>query len=207
MSETAVDEPLELKEPLPVGSAGARSGGYWGVWTLIATEAMLFGYLLFSYFYTAMQVGRNWPPEGLPKLGVAGANTAILLSSSVFLWIAERLMKKGRRGACLAMLATAILLGAAFVGVQLHEWAGKPYGMTTNLYGSLYFTITGFHMAHVLAGLAVLSFVWLWTALGYFDRGRHAPLSIGGLYWHFVDAVWIFVFSALYLSPYVMRWR
>jgi heme/copper-type cytochrome/quinol oxidase subunit 3 len=79
--------------------------------------------------------------------------------------------------------------------------------MTAHLYGSLYFTITGFHMAHVVVGLIVLAVMTLWIALGYLDAKRIAPITIGGLYWHFVDVVWLFIFSTLYLSPFILRGR
>jgi cytochrome c oxidase subunit III len=187
---------------LPVGSAGKRSGGWWGMLALIATEAALFAYLIFSYLYLAALSPVHWPPEGQPKLGLATLNTGLLLLSSVFVWLCERLVRRGRQRAGVASLAVGIVLGIAFVGVQMHEWADHPYGLTTHLYGSLYFTITGFHMAHVVVGLIVLCFLLVWTSLGYFDARRYAALTIGGLYWHFVDVVWLFIFTTLYLSPY-----
>jgi cytochrome c oxidase subunit 3 len=122
----------------------------------------------------------------------------------VFVWVSERFVRRGKRGMGVLMLLTGILLGTIFVGIQLKEWHDHPYGLTTHLYGSLYFTITGFHLMHVLVGLIVLAFLTLWTALGYFDRARSAALTIGGLYWHFVDIVWLFIFATLYLSPYVL---
>jgi heme/copper-type cytochrome/quinol oxidase subunit 3 len=94
-----------------------------------------------------------------------------------------------------------------FLLIQVKEWKGHPYGMTAHLYGSLYFTITGFHMAHVVVGLIVLAVMTLWIALGYLDAKRIAPITIGGLYWHFVDVVWLFIFSTLYLSPFILRGR
>jgi cytochrome c oxidase subunit III len=202
MSEIA--ERLPERETLPVGSPGQRSGGWWGCLTLVATEAALFGYLIFSYLYLAAQTTQPWPPEGMPKLGLGLLNTGVLLSSSVFVWASERFVRRGRRGMGVTMIGIAIALGVVFVGVQLKEWKDHPYGLTSNLYGSLYFTITGFHMMHVLVGLIVLAFLLMWTALGYFDRERSAALTIGGLYWHFVDVVWLFIFATLYLSPYVL---
>ena len=193
---------VERHLALPVGSAGKRSGGWWGMLALIATEAALFAYLIFSYLYLAALSPVHWPPEGQPKLGLATLNTGLLLLSSVFVWLCERLVRKGRRRAGVASLAVGIVLGIAFVGVQMHEWGDHPYGLTTHLYGSLYFTITGFHMAHVVVGLIVLCFLLVWTVLGYFDARRYAALTIGGLYWHFVDVVWLFIFTTLYLSPY-----
>jgi cytochrome c oxidase subunit 3 len=198
-----MSEIMQEIRPLPVGSAGKRAGGWWGMWVLIVTEASLFGYLLFSYFYLASQTPQHWPPEGLPQMGIPVLNTAILLASSAFVWAGERCIRRNRLHCSLAAMTTAILLGAGFVMIQFGEWDKKSFDMTTNLYDSLYFMITGFHLLHVVVGLVILLLLLLWTGLGYFDHRRYSAMSIGGLYWHFVDAVWLFVFSALYLSPYV----
>jgi cytochrome c oxidase subunit 3 len=187
---------------LPVGSAGERSSGWLGCLMLIATEGALFGYLIFTYLYLAVQTTRHWPPEGLPKLPLGAINTLILLSSSGFVWLCERMVRRARVRAAVVSMTVAVLLGVVFVGIQLHEWHGHPYGPVDNLYGSLYFTITGFHLAHVLIGLIVLVLLGVWTALGYFDAKRYAALKIGGLYWHFVDVVWLFIFTTIYLTPY-----
>jgi len=88
--------------------------------------------------------------------------------------------------------------------VQGFEWKAKKFSLASGSYGSLYFTITGFHMAHVIAGLAMLSAVLIWSVLGYFNPRRHAPVSISSIYWHFVDAVWLAVFFTFYVSPYLI---
>ena len=75
--------------------------------------------------------------------------------------------------------------------------------MASNTYGSLYFTITGFHMAHVAAGLLMLAALFVWTLLGTFDRWRSTPVSVGVIYWHFVDAIWLAVFLTFYVTPYL----
>ncbi|NKJ51146.1 heme-copper oxidase subunit III [Burkholderia sp. SG-MS1] len=198
-------EPVQPALSLPVGSAGERSGGWWGCLMLIVTEGSLFGYLIFSYLYLASQSPQHWPPEGLPKLGLGIANTLILLSSSVFVWWCERCVRRRHLRWAVASMAVGVVLGVVFMGIQLLEWRDHPYGLTTHLYGSLYFTITGFHMAHVGVGIVVLLFLLLWTALGYFDGERCAALTVGGLYWHFVDVVWLFIFSTLYLTPYLFQ--
>lgn len=193
----------EPDQALPTGSEGKRSGGWWGVLALIVTEGSLFGYLLFTYFYLASQAEQHWPPEGLPELLIPGVNTVILLASSVFVWISERCIRRSMLLCSLVSMALAHILGVCFVAIQFNEWSKLTYDMTSNLYGSLYFTITGFHMLHVIVGLVILMVLLLWIALGYFDRRRYAPVTIGGLYWHFVDAVWLFVFTTLYLTPYL----
>ena len=201
MSETA----RLVRQPLPVGSAGKLSGGWWGVLALIVTEASLFGYLLFTYFYLAAQTGHDWPPEGLPGLLIPGINTIILLGSSIAFWAGERRIRQGRTRSSTFGFVTAIALGSAFVVIQLLEWRNKTYSINSDLYGSLYFTITGFHLCHVVIGLGILLLLFIWTMMDYFDHERHVAITIGGVYWHFVDVVWLFVFSALYLSPYLQR--
>lgn len=196
-------EAMQPDQALPVGSEGKRSGGWWGVLALIITEGSLFGYLLFTYFYLASQTEQHWPPEGLPMLSIPGVNTLILLASSVFVWACERCIQHRLLRWSLASMALALGLGVCFVVIQLNEWSKKNYDMTSNLYGSLYFTITGFHMLHVIVGLVILMVLLLWIALGYFDHRRYAAVTIGGLYWHFVDVVWLFVFTTLYLTPYL----
>jgi len=196
-------EEIQTNQTLPVGSEGKLSGGWWGMVALIVTEGSLFGYLLFSYFYLASQTEQHWPPEGLPNLLMPGVNTVILLTSSVFVWASERCIQRRMMPWSLAAMALAFILGVCFVAIQLREWSIKTYDMTTNLYGSLYFTITGFHMLHVIVGLIILLLLLLWLALGYFDDRRYAAVTIGGLYWHFVDVVWLFVFTTLYVTPYL----
>ncbi|MBL29121.1 MAG: heme-copper oxidase subunit III [Rhodospirillaceae bacterium] len=205
MAEVQEMAPLEAQRALPVGTFGRRASGWYGMWGLIATEAALFAYLLFSYFYLAFHVDRPWPPEGLPHLALAGPNTLLLLASSVVLWFGERAIRRGARGLTIVLIVATFVMGLAFVGVQGLEWHNKPFSFHSHTYAALYFTITGFHMAHVIAGLLVLAGLALWSGLGYFDSRRHAVVSIGALYWHFVDAVWIAVFLSLYITPYLAR--
>ncbi len=196
-------EAMQLNQPLPVGSEGKRSGGWWGMLALIATEGSLFAYLLFTYFYLASQTEQHWPPEGLPTLFMPGVNTLILLTGSVCVWACERCIQRSLLGWSIAWMALAHILGVCFVAIQLNEWSKLTYDMSSNLYGSLYFIITGFHMLHVIVGVVILMALLLWIALGYFDHRRYAAVTIGGLYWHFVDVVWLFVFTTFYLIPYL----
>lgn len=191
------------RRPLPVGIIGSHSGGWWGMVGLILTEAALFVYLLFSYYYFAIQPhAAAWPPE-MPGLKLSGPNTVILLLSSAAVWWGERGTRQGRRSSQLGGLGIGLLLGIIFIIVQAFEWQSKSFSLTSGPYGSLFFTVTGFHMAHVMLGVLILAAVLLWSALGYFGPVRSAPVTIGAMYWHFVDAVWLAVFFTFYITPYL----
>ena len=197
MSEAAVRD-----RALPVGSYGRKSSGWYGVWTLVLTEAAIFAYLLFSYFYLASQANGEWPLGGVPSLKLAAPNTLILLlSSTALIWAERSGARRGERLRLLVGIAIALVLGIVFVVIQLREWQTKAFSLHSGTYGSSYFIVTGFHLAHVIVGILLLLALLIWAALGYFDRARHAPLTIGAIYWHFVDVVWLIVFTALYLAP------
>jgi cytochrome c oxidase subunit III len=191
------------RQPLPVGIIGSHSGGWWGMVGLILTEAGLFVYLLFSYYYFAIQPhAAPWPPE-MPALKLSAPNTIILLLSSAAVWWGERSTRRGRRSSQLLGLGIGLLLGIIFIVVQAFEWKSKSFSLTSGPYGSLFFTVTGFHMAHVILGVLILAAILLWSALGYFGPVRSAPVTIGAMYWHFVDAVWLAVFFTFYITPYL----
>ncbi len=199
MSEAALSVPKNL----PVGPIGRHGVGWWGVGTLVATEGALFVYLLFGYYYTAATAGTGWLLERTPDLKLAAPNTLLLLASSVVAWFGERGVLRHNRTQALLGFGVAFLMGSAFVAVQWLEWRAKTYGIGESSYASLYFTTTGFHIAHVIVGLAVLAAIFLWTALDYFSPRRRLVVSAGVLYWHFVDVVWLFVFGTYYLTPYL----
>jgi heme/copper-type cytochrome/quinol oxidase subunit 3 len=189
--------------PLPVGPQAGRGAAFWGVSALIATEASVFAYLLFSYYYFDVQSPASWRPSESPDLKLALPNTLILLASSVAVFFGERAIRAGRRRRSCALVCLAFLMGAVFATIQYFEWKAKSYSPQSSPYASLYFTITSFHMAHVLAGLVALLLTTIWIGRGYFDEGRNAAVGNVALYWHFVDAVWIFVFLTFYVTPYL----
>jgi len=199
------DPRLYAEQPLPIGSKGRLSSGWWGMWTVIATEASLFAYLLFSYFYVGAQTTGRWPPEGTPPLTLAVAGTVVLLVGSVTMWWGERGIRAGRRGQLLIGLGSSVLLAVAFLVLEGIEWSRKSFTPTSHVYGSLYFTVTGFHMLHVIVGVLMLNLLFVWTLLGYFGARRHSTVSIAVMYWHFVAAVWIAVFLSFYAAPYLQR--
>jgi heme/copper-type cytochrome/quinol oxidase subunit 3 len=161
----------------------------------------LFAYLLFSYYYLAAHAINSWPPGGAPTLNIALPGTVILVAASFVLWWGERGMVRGHPGRLAAGIAASLVLGTAFLAMQVYEWSRQPLALSANVYSSLYFTVTGFHMLHVLVGLLMLAVLLVWTALGYLSADRHAAASIAAVYWHFVTVVWIAVFFTLYLVP------
>lgn len=201
MSATLDGSGLSRGQPLPVGSKGRLSSGWWGMITLIATEVSLFAYLLFSYYYTAAQTVGAWPPKGAPTLGLAIWGTVVLLAGSATMWWGENGVRAGKRGQLLVGLGASVLLAVAFLVLEGTEWRRTDFSLTSNAYGSLYFTVTGFHMLHVIIGALMLVMLFVWTLLGYFGARRHSAVSIAALYWHFVTAVWIAVFLTFYIAP------
>jgi heme/copper-type cytochrome/quinol oxidase subunit 3 len=194
---------LAAPERLPVGPVGRQGMGQWGIGALIASEAALFGYLLFSYYYIGASALPGWLLEPTPRMWPALPNTFLLLASSLVAWFGEKGVERGSRAQALAGLGGAFVMGAIFAAVQAYEWSVKPYRIGTSSYASLYFTTTGLHMAHVVAGLIILAVLALWVGWDFFSPRRRIVVSAGVLYWHFVDAVWLFVFTTYYLTPYL----
>ena len=189
--------------PLPVGPIGRRGVGWWGVGALVASEAALFSYLLFSYYYTGATAERGWLLEARPSLGVALPNTILLLLSSAAAWWGERGVLTRNRARALTGFGLAFVMGTGFALVQCYEWHIKPFKIGTSSYSSLYFLTTGIHVAHVVVGILVLLAIFLWVSLDYFSPRRRLSVSAGVLYWHFVDLVWLFIFTTYYLTPYL----
>ena len=132
--------------------------------------------------------------------------SAILLASSVPVHWAEASIKKGNQVGLRLGLLAGFLLGAVFLFITLVvEWPEQlhEFSPTTNVYGSLFFTITGFHAMHVLVGLAMSLWAQVRAWKGAFDADRHVTIQNFTMYWHFVDVVWIFVFATIYLSPHL----
>lgn len=188
------------RESLPVNGTGRLSTGWWGMLCLIATDGILFAYLIFSYAYLGVQSPGEWPPGGAPALRLALPNTILLLASSVVLEIGSRRYKSGRNRSTVPVLLLTALMGALFVFVQVREWGNEPFGFTESSYSSIYFTLTGFHLAHVLAGIIALLVLAFWAFERRLVRGG-LHLQLGRMYWHFVDAVWLVVFITIYVAP------
>lgn len=202
---TAAAPPLRTQATAPPTHSRPleRGRGRWGMWLFIATEAMLFALLFFAYFYLGAS-RPEWPPKEDPSYKYALILLGILLLSSAVLHWGERGIKQGSAGRLKAGLGLTLLLGLAFLGVQMLEYRShlKHLQPTTDAYGSIFYTITGFHLAHVLVGMLMLAFVFARALAGHFDRRRHLAVENASLYWHFVDVVWVCVVAVLYLSPH-----
>ncbi len=182
-----------------------RNPAWWGMLLFIATEATVFALLLVSYFYLRFESAGDWPPSGVdePKLLVPAIMTLLLMASSVPAYLADASIRRGEVDRLRVYLASTLALGAAFLGLQAWEYSKdlKVLRPQTDAYGSLFYTITGLHGAHVIVGLALLGWVLVWAFRGRYGAHRHLAVEISSLYWHFVHVVWLFVFVSLYLSP------
>jgi cytochrome c oxidase subunit 3 len=190
----------------PVSRGGQLSMGLLAMVFFIGSEVMLFGSLFTAYFFVRFNVADRWPPlnaEGEPfelPVVITGVNTAILVSSSFTVWWAEhRLKHDDRRGAINALLIT-MLLGATFLIIQINEYAHLGFTPQDQAFGSAFYTLTGFHGAHVFVGLTLLTLCFMRLARARdFSSTWSTPLTAASIYWHFVDVVWIFLYCLVYL--------
>ena len=188
----------EMHLPLP----HERQRGLWGMYLFITTEAMLFGLFFFGYFYLAASMPR-WPLEEDPKFIKALIMLVILLiSSGVAAW-GQKGIEHGNRVRLVTGLVLTLILSGGFMFVSYLEYREHLKTLTPqmNAYGSIFYTITSFHLAHLILGTLMLAYVLVRALAGHFSEHRHVAVKNTVLYWHFVDVVWIFVVSILYLSP------
>ena len=175
--------------------------GWWAMVLVCATEAALFAYFIAAYFYLGVS-NPSWPPAGFerPKLEKPLIMTLLLVSSSVVLVIAEKLREHGRRAAYRLGTIVTVLLGAGFLTLQMLEYREKLRTMApiSNAYASTFYTITGFHGAHVAFGLLLLLYPLLRDSLRRIEPERPIVVKVSSLYWHFVDVVWLVLFAVIY---------
>jgi cytochrome c oxidase subunit 3 len=178
----------------------ARANMLLGVRLGILSEVMLFGALFAAYFVIRSESG-GWPPEGQerPELLLPGLNTLLLLSSSVTMQLAVRAIGRDEVGTMRRWLRATLLLGSVFILVQGYEFATNGFGLDAGVFGSTFYTLTGFHGAHVLAGLGFMAIVATRARRGLISGERHTAVEAASYYWHFVDAVWVVLFSTLYV--------
>jgi cytochrome c oxidase subunit 3 len=213
MSVAHGEQVRALEEHVEVG----RSINWWGMIFFIASEALIFANLIAAYLYLEVR-GLQIPngvwvlPSGehLPILFPAAINTVILLSSSFFAHRAGRAAARGQKNGLNGMvwnLIFTIILGAIFLGGQAYEYTSlyaEGFNLQYKTFGSAFYTLTGFHGLHVTVGLIFLIIVLIRTIRGDFTAQKHFGFTAGEMYWHFVDGVWVFVFSTVYLLPLLL---
>ena len=188
---------------MPVANASASiNRELFGMMIFIASELMLFGSFFTAYFFIRFVQGDPWLPKGqnLPVY-VALANSAILFSSSATMHWALEGIKHNNRKALKVGLVLTILLGATFLGVQISEYVHLGFLPKNSAQASVFFSLTGLHGAHVAVGLILLCVVARRAFKGHYgpEKKDHWGVEIPGIYWHFVDVMWLFVFTSLYL--------
>jgi cytochrome c oxidase subunit III len=192
-----------------------RAASALGMWVFLATEIMFFGGMFLTYtvyrsIYPAVFAAASH--ELNVKLGAI--NTSVLICSSLTMAMGVYFSQKGKRAGLVVSLILTMLLGLVFLGVKASEYAEKfhhhlvpgynfqfPAGEAgpAQLYFSLYFGMTGMHALHMIIGLGILTFLLVEAIRGRYTAEYNTPIELSGLYWHFVDIIWIFLFPLLYL--------
>jgi len=186
-----------------------------GMWVFLVTEIMFFGGLFTAYvaYRSAYPVAFGLASDHL-DLTLGAVNTAVLIGSSLTMALAVHSSQMGKRNALVIFLLLTMALGSVFLGIKAVEYAHKfeqhvvpgphfifhgPDASHAEIFFSLYFAMTGLHAIHMIIGLGVLAVLVLQARKGRFGTRYHTPIELAGLYWHFVDIVWIFLFPLLYL--------
>lgn len=177
--------------------------GKLGMWVFLASEVMLFGSLISSYI--VLRLGSPLfviPSHELLSIPVAAANTFVLIVSSVTMVLALASIQQDNRKAMIGYLLATILCGFIFLAVKAWEYPHKWHeGITisSGLFGSFYYTMTGLHGLHVLGGIAFNTYILIEGIRGRWSSRRCERVEYAGIYWHFVDLVWVVLFPLLYL--------
>lgn len=197
-------------EPHAAASGHAQRGisnPILGMLLFIASEVMFFSGLFAAYFATRA-ANLPWPPEPfkhiLDPLGPIMPATILLIASSFFCQFAVWSIRKGDRRGYVRNIAVTFVLGVIFLGMQVYDYGilfSEGMTMGSGPFGTTYFTLTGFHGAHVFGGVLMLGVILYRGMAGQFSAKHHDAVEAVSLYWHFVDVVWILLFSILYLLP------
>ena len=174
-----------------------------GILLFIVSEVMLFGAFFASYFFLRVVVNpANWPPAPYEfPVAIAGVNTAILVSSSFTVHYALEAIRRGNHRGLKVGLVLTWLLGATFLFIQINEYVHIGFSARDLAFGSIFYCLTGLHGAHVFAGLMLLTFATIRAFRGHFGKEpeKHLGVEVPGIYWHFVDIMWIIVFVTVYI--------
>jgi cytochrome c oxidase subunit 3 len=172
-----------------------------GLVVFLIAEGMIF-MGMFGAYLAFRSTLPSWPPEGTPELELLlpGVNTAILISSSFVIHNADSAIKKNDVKGMRTWMAITAAMGAIFLAGQAYEYFHLKFGLTTNLFASAFYVLTGFHGLHVLVGvLCILAVLWRSRTQGHYSNEKHFGIQAAELYWHFVDVIWIILFGLLYI--------
>jgi cytochrome c oxidase subunit 3 len=197
----AADAHVHAAHP-PVAHQSSRvSAPVLGMFLFIASEVMLFGSFFTAYFFVRVVADpAEWPPEGyhLPVY-VAFINTLILVTSSFTIHWALQAIKRGSRTGLQAGLVLTVALGTTFLITQMLEYSRVGFAPRDGAFGSVFYGLTGLHGAHVFVGLSLLSVATVRAFRGHYTAEHHHGVEVPGIYWHFVDVMWIVVYATVYL--------
>ncbi|WP_420435222.1 cytochrome c oxidase subunit 3 [Candidatus Poriferisocius sp.] len=175
------------------------------MWVFLGSECLLFGGLISTYMFNKGRIGPNdIGPSDLFDIPFTSVSSFVLLMSSLTMVFAVSAVARGDIRGNRIWLATTAALGATFVAGQVYEFTAfysEGLGFTTNLFGSAFYALTGFHGAHVTIGIIMLMSLFVMSMRGNLGPERAETVEIIGLYWHFVDVVWIVIFTIVYLFP------
>jgi len=175
-----------------------------GFWVFIGSETLFFGSLISTYMvYKGASVAGPYPHDVL-NIPLTSISTFVLLTSSLAMVLALAAVQKGNRAGTLTWLMVTAVFGLIFLGFQAYEFTHFVHeGLTiqSNVFGSSFFVLTGFHGVHVSVGVLWLLSLWILTLRGKIGKENALNVEIAGLYWHFVDVVWIVIFTLIYLLP------
>ena len=200
--DPAVDEAAHHHPVYDYDSGPPVERGKFAIWLFLATEVMFFSGLIGAYI-VLRSASSTWPnPEDRLAIDITAGNTFVLIISSWMMVKALFAAQKGDKGGILKWLGGTILLGSAFVGVQVYEYIQLiNHGWTpnTDIFCSTFYVTTGFHGFHVVVGVIWLMCAWVAAARGKYHPRNYLGLELAGLYWHFVDLVWVLLFTIIYL--------
>jgi heme/copper-type cytochrome/quinol oxidase subunit 3 len=200
--DAAVDAPRHHHPVYDYDSGPPVDRGKFAIWLFLGTEIMFFTGLIGTYL--VLRTGTpSWPdPAHRLAVGITAFNTFVLICSSATVVQALHCMQSDDRKGFLKWWGLSIFFGAFFVGVQVYEYIHLvDHGMTPNvdLFWSTFYAMTGFHGLHVVVGVIWLACVWVAAARGKYSARNNVGIELAGLYWHFVDLVWVLLFTLVYL--------
>jgi cytochrome c oxidase subunit III len=192
-----------------------KDASTFGMWVFLVTEVLFFGGMFMAYI-----LYRTWYPDAWLAAShhldvtLGAFNTAVLIGSSLTMALAVHAAQTDNRNGTILFLVLTMVLGAVFLGVKVVEYSDKfahhlvpgpnfqfdpPYQRTAQIFFSVYFAMTGMHALHMVIGEGIMLYLLIGAIRRRFSAAYYTPVEIGGLYWHFVDIIWIFLFPLLYL--------